>query len=133
VFHHLGQLSPGTIRVYAAAIEHRRSFGEPPSADVVRALAREEGASEGAALVLCRWEAISQHGRAISLAMQDPGWHVVVHDRETLVAIICTDRLPRARVFLADGRPLPNRMLRTYADGWDEAVAQGRTVTEVKS
>jgi hypothetical protein len=113
VFHHLGQLSPGTIRVYAAAIEHRRSFGEPPSADVVRALAREEGASEGAALVLCRW--------------------VVVHDRETLVAIICTDRLPRARVFLADGRPLPNRMLRTYADGWDEAVAQGRTVTEVKS
>jgi len=121
VIHYLGQLSPEVIRVYAAALEHRRSFGEPPSADVVRRLAREEGASEGAALVLCRWEALSEHGTAISLAVADR-WRVIVHDRETLLAILATERLPRATLRLFDGRGVPNRMIRTYAEGWAEAV-----------
>lgn len=131
MFHHLGLLSPELIRVYAASLEHRRSFGEPPSADVVRALAREEGASEGAALVLCRWEALSEDDRAIPLGVAW-GWRAVVHDRETLFAILATDRMPRVPLRLFDGRPVPNRMIRTYADGWAEATGP-RRVAEVRA
>ncbi len=43
-------------------------------------------------------------------------------DRETLLAILATERVPRARVFLADGRRVKNAMLRAYAEEWDVVV-----------
>ncbi len=84
----LPMLGPEVLRVLAASIAFERASGEPPSAEVVERLAREQGASPGACLVMVRREIRDAQGRACPLGGDrvffGPG---IVRDRETCVAL----------------------------------------------
>lgn len=84
----LPMLGPEVLRVLAAALAHERANGEPPSAEVVEELAREEGASPGACLVMVRREIRDADGRACPLGGPRVFWGPgIVRDRETCVAL----------------------------------------------
>ena len=59
---------PEAWRAYAAALAHRQRFGEMPSAEVVAALAKQEGASPAVVLALARFEGYARDGSVVSLA-----------------------------------------------------------------
>lgn len=81
-------LGPEVLRVLAAGLAFERAHGEPPSAEVVAALADAEGASVGASLVMVRREIHDANGRAIPLrgdrVFFGPG---IVRDGETCIAL----------------------------------------------
>jgi hypothetical protein len=81
-------LGPEVLRVLAAALVYERAHGERPSAEVVAELAREEGASVGASLVMVRREILDANGRACPLdgdrVFYGPG---IVRDAVTCIAL----------------------------------------------
>jgi hypothetical protein len=118
--HLLEKVGPEALRVYAAALEHRRSFGSWPSAGVVAELARREGASVGASLVLTRYELLSETGQPVRLDGEGPFLGpAIVHDAETLWAIAARGGTPVVRLVAHYGRPIPRHEVQQWARAWD--------------
>jgi hypothetical protein len=86
---------------------------------VVAELARREGASVGASLVLTRYELLAQDGRAVSLG-GDPMYApaAVVPDVETLWAILLREK-PRVRLVGPDGAPIWTQDILRRAQAWE--------------
>ena len=84
----LPRLGPEVLRVYAACVAFEEAHGDRPSAEVVVELAKEEGASVGACLVMVRWELFDREGNPCPLegvrVFYGP---VVVEDAETCIAL----------------------------------------------
>jgi hypothetical protein len=118
--HLLEKVGPEALRVYAAAMEHRRSFGSWPSASVVAELARREGASVGASLVLTRYELFSETGLPVRL--DGEGLFLgpaIVHDAQTLWAIAARGGTPAVRLVAYYGKPIPRHTIQAWARAWD--------------
>jgi hypothetical protein len=119
---YLDRLSPATLRVYATALEHRRTTGEPPSTELVVNMARAEGASVGAVLVLTRYELLAPNGKS-AVPLGDFGWPPgVVEDVETIYAILSRG-LPAAEIVTPAGKTMEPRKLDGWAQAWE---IQGR-------
>ena len=114
---YLDRLSPATLRVYAAALEHRRTTGEPPSTELVVQMARAEGASVGAVLVLARYELLAADGKT-PVPLGDYGWPGVVEDVETIYAIFSRG-LPAAELVTPTGKTMEPRKLDGWAQAWE--------------
>lgn len=117
MFQHLEQLSPETLRVYAACLEHRRRFGEWPSTRQVVALATSECASVGAALVLTRYELLAADGRVVPLGDSDTP-PAIVHDAQTIRAILARG-LPAAELRSPQGKRMLKSKLSSWASAWE--------------
>jgi hypothetical protein len=116
----LARLGPKVLRVLAAALEHNRAHGGLPSAEVVAELAKAEGASVGASLVMVRREIENEDGRAVPLDGDSLAYgHGIVRDVETCIALEIGGR-PRIHLRLRreDGRRInPNDLIWT-AENW---------------
>lgn len=117
----LAQLGPEVLRVLAAAIAYQRAHGELPSAEVVAELARAEGASVGASLVMVRREIPDAAGRPCPLGGERVSYgHGIVEDAATCIALEI-----RALPFISlplrrrDGRRVNNRDLVWTAENWN--------------
>lgn len=117
----LDKMSPETMRVFAAALEHRNQFREKPSAQQVIDLAEAEGASVGACLALVRYELLSADGEVVPLrgpAYEQPP--AVLSDAETIYAVLCYGRpgvileTPQRKRFRFD-------LLPGLAKAWEES------------
>ncbi|HZM01245.1 MAG TPA: hypothetical protein VFD43_13445, partial [Planctomycetota bacterium] len=64
---YIGELSPETRRAVAAALAYREQHGAPMRVVHVLRLARAEGASPSAVLVLTHGKALGSEGWAVSL------------------------------------------------------------------
>jgi hypothetical protein len=118
--HLLEKVGPEALRVYAAALEHRRAFGEWPSAEVVAELARREGASVGASLVLTRYELPSETGNPVRLDGEGPFLGpAVVRDAETLWAIAARGGTPVVRLVAHYGKTIPRHQVEQWARAWE--------------
>ena len=115
----LDKFTPGTLRVYAAALEHRRVHGHWPNTEQVLALAEAEGASVGATLVLTRYELLAEDGTVVPLggdrAMHPPA---IVHDAQTLHAILARG-LATAILKSPQGKVMKHYKLEQWADAWE--------------
>lgn len=127
----LERLPPEVWRVYAAALAHRRSLGEWPSAEAIVALAKAEGASPGAALVLTRFELLAADGSVVPLdGYADLTPAAVVPDAATGWAILVTDRHVFATLRAPEGYVIRQTRLRDWIDareieaGTKEAAAR---------
>lgn len=111
----LDQLSPATIRAYATCLEHRREFGEPPTADEAMAISAREGGNPTAVIVLTRWELFAGDGRLIPLnGVPTHCPTVIVPDAETAWAILSVGRTPTVCMTSRHG----NELQRTQLSHW---------------
>ncbi len=116
----LARLGPKVLRVLAAALEHQRAHGGLPSAEVVAELAKAEGASVGASLVMVRREIENENGHVVPLDGYSLAYrHGIVRDAETCIALEIRGR-PRIHLLLRreDGRRINVRDLLWIAENW---------------
>ena len=116
----LARLGPEVLHVLAAGLAFQRVHGELPSAEVVAELAKAEGASVGASLVMVRREIENEHGRTVPLDGDSLAYrHGIVRDAETCIALEIRGR-PRIVLGLRreDGRRINVSDLIWTAENW---------------